>query len=101
VCFTWPGGYIAHHYTRYLGDLSGGQFIAGAVARVYKLTPPNGVRFYDFSSLGDLTEFKERYRALLDTAPWDDDERNRIVGEIGIAYAHNTELLVDLGRAFS
>src|SRR3954447_9267237 len=31
VCFDWPGGYIAHSYTRYLGDLSGGQVIRASL----------------------------------------------------------------------
>ncbi|WP_222854289.1 heme oxygenase (biliverdin-producing) [Fodinicola acaciae] len=27
VAGSWPGGFVAHHYTRYLGDISGGQVI--------------------------------------------------------------------------
>src|SRR6478735_1566299 len=30
---TWAGGFVAHHYTRYLGDLSGGQFIGKLMSR--------------------------------------------------------------------
>src|SRR5262245_15451635 len=30
VAFTWPAGFVAHHYTRYLGDLSGGQIMGRA-----------------------------------------------------------------------
>lgn len=33
VARTWPGGYVAHHYTRYLGDLSGGQVIRGTAEK--------------------------------------------------------------------
>ncbi|HYP72535.1 MAG TPA: biliverdin-producing heme oxygenase, partial [Microbacterium sp.] len=29
----WAGGFVAHHYTRYLGDLSGGQFIGKIMSR--------------------------------------------------------------------
>lgn len=31
----WPGGYVAHHYTRYLGDLSGGQIIRGKAEQTW------------------------------------------------------------------
>lgn len=31
----WPAGYIAHHYTRYLGDLSGGQIIRDKAERTW------------------------------------------------------------------
>ncbi len=30
---TWVGGFVAHHYTRYLGDLSGGIFIGRVMQR--------------------------------------------------------------------
>ncbi len=96
VCWTWPGGFVAHHYTRYLGDLSGGQLIRGAVERAYALEDGVGVEFYDFDALGDLTAFKADYRARLDAAPWDDEERTRIVEEMLLAYDHNLAVLADL-----
>src|SRR5688572_29291552 len=37
VAFDRPWGFIAHHYTRYLGDLSGGQYLGPAIARAYGL----------------------------------------------------------------
>src|SRR5690606_16606580 len=33
----WVAGLVAHHYTRYLGDLSGGQMIAKRVSRQHEL----------------------------------------------------------------
>ncbi|WP_221470459.1 biliverdin-producing heme oxygenase [Allocatelliglobosispora scoriae] len=92
VCTDWPGGFVAHHYTRYLGDLSGGQFIRKVVDR----TIGAGTSFYDFSDLGDLAAFKEDYRHLLDATTWDDAERERIVVESRIAYELNIEVLEQL-----
>jgi heme oxygenase len=97
VCFAWPGGFVAHQYTRYLGDLSGGQAIGAAVARTYGWTDGDGTRFYEFAQVDDPRAFKAQYRALLDHAPWDDHERAKIVEEIARAYRHNTELLAALG----
>lgn len=96
VCFDWPGGFVAHHYTRYLGDLSGGQFIRRVVERTYDLTDQEGVRFYVFDDL-DAKAFKDRYRDELDRAPWDTDEQHRIVDEILAAYQLNTAVLDGLG----
>ncbi len=70
VCFNWPGGFVAHHYTRYLGDLSGGQFLARAIERHLGLDTRTGTAFYDFSAVGDLHAFKAAYRERLDAAPW-------------------------------
>lgn len=101
VCFTWPAGFVAHHYTRYLGDLSGGQVIGAAVARAYGLGE-DGVRFYRFVRIRTPKAFKDRYRGLLDAAPWDARERERVIDEVLVAYALNTRLLAsldDLARA--
>ncbi len=93
----WPGGFVAHHYTRYLGDLSGGQYIASAVEQIYGLPDRSGVRFYDFDAIGDLALFKARYRHLLDTAPWDENERHRITAEVSAGYRLNAAVLTELG----
>lgn len=42
--------WVAHHYTRYLGDLSGGQAIARIVARHYGATAEQ-LSFYDFAGI--------------------------------------------------
>jgi heme oxygenase (biliverdin-producing, ferredoxin) len=97
VCFNWPGGFVAHHYTRYLGDLSGGQFLARAIERQLGLDTRTGTAFYDFSAVGDLTAYKNAYRERLDGAPWPATEQARIVTETALAYDLNTEVLVELG----
>ena len=96
-CFDWAGGFVAHHYTRYLGDMSGGQFIARVMRRHYELPGTDGTAFYDFTAVGDLDAFKNDYRRRLDEAPWDADERERVIEEILYAYRINSEVLEDLG----
>ena len=41
-----------------------------------------GVRFYRFDDIADLDAFKHRYRDLLDAAPFDTDEQDRVIGEM-------------------
>jgi len=101
VCFDWPGGFVAHHYTRYLGDLSGGQIIRRALERAYDVRDDSGIAFYVFDGLGDLDEFKRHYRTNLDTAPWDDTEQARIIDEMLVAYDHNERVLAELDRAYA
>ena len=97
VCFDWPGGFVAHHYTRYLGDLSGGQYIGVQVRKNLGLAAgDDGVRFYRFP--GEPKSYKDRYRALLDDAPWDRAERARIIAEVKRAYRLNAAVTADLGR---
>ncbi|SDJ79933.1 heme oxygenase (biliverdin-producing) [Nonomuraea jiangxiensis] len=94
----WPGGFIAHHYTRYLGDLSGGQFIRMELQKIYGYREGGGVDFYIFDELGSLPRFKSDYRARLDELELDERERQRIIGEVRLAYQLNTEVLTDLHR---
>lgn len=56
---------LAHHYLRYLGDLSGGQAIGALVARHYGV-PPEQLRLWDFSALGSPKRIKDEYRERLD-----------------------------------
>jgi heme oxygenase len=94
---TWVGGFVAHHYVRYLGDLSGGIFIGRKVEEIYDIQDHRGTSFYVFDGIPDPMAFKDRYRGLLDTAPWDDAERSRITAEILEGYRFNTEILEQLG----
>jgi len=97
---TWPGGFVAHHYTRYLGDLSGGQFIGRLMQKRFGFDT-NGIGFYLFADIADPKSFKDVYREQLDAAPWDDAEKERVIEEVLLAYRFNTELFEDLARAKS
>jgi len=94
---TWAGGFVAHHYTRYLGDLSGGIFIGRVMQRRFGFET-NGIGFYLFDDIADPSAFKDVYREQLDAAPWDDAERERVIDEVLLAYRFNTELFEDLDR---
>lgn len=95
VAPDWSGGYVAHHYTRYLGDLAGGQAVRRLLKDTYGVEGP-GALFYHFDGIGSVPAFRKRYRALLDSAPWDTAERERIVSEVGVAFEFNIAILSDL-----
>jgi heme oxygenase len=94
----WAGGFIAHHYTRYLGDLSGGQAIGRLMKRHFGFET-GGILFYLFDQIADPKAFKENYREQLDAASWDAEERERVIDEVLLAYRFNTELFEDLSAA--
>ncbi|MET7771868.1 biliverdin-producing heme oxygenase [Nocardia sp. NPDC005366] len=101
-CATqWPAGYIAHHYTRYLGDLSGGQVIRGTAEKLWDLPRRgDGVRFYVFDGIGNPAAFKREYRRLLDELAVDDLERRRVIDEGQRAFAMNAAVFAELGAEF-
>lgn len=101
VCFDWPAGFVAHHYTRYLGDLSGGQYLAAAIRRAYPLSGTDGTRFYSFLAITDPAAYKQAYRRRLDALAWSEEERDRVVAEVRLAYRLNTEVLDELGSRFA
>ncbi|MBE8475791.1 biliverdin-producing heme oxygenase [Streptomyces justiciae] len=97
----WPAGYIAHHYTRYLGDLSGGQIIRDKAERTWGFARKgDGVRFYVFEGIANPAAFKRGYRELLDAVRADDLEKQRIVAECKRAFALNTAVFHALGEEF-
>lgn len=98
----WPGGYVAHHYTRYLGDLSGGQIIRDKAERTWGFAKKgDGVRFYVFEGIANPAAFKRSYRELLDGIRVDDLEKQRIASECKRAFALNTAVFRALGEEFA
>lgn len=87
--------YIAHCYTRYLGDLSGGQVIRRMLQTHYGLAD-NEVTFYEFTSIPKPKPFKDEFRALLDTANLGDEGRERVLRETSLAFTLNAEVFADL-----
>ncbi|RZU25217.1 heme oxygenase (biliverdin-producing) [Streptomyces sp. BK239] len=97
----WPAGYVAHHYTRYLGDLSGGQIIRDRAEKAWGFERKgDGVRFYVFEEIGNPAAFKRGYRELLDAVRADDLEKQRVVAECRKAFALNTAVFRELGEEF-
>ena len=90
-----PAGFLAHHYTRYLGDLSGGQVIRAALDRSLGVADGNGASFFAFPGVrpGAL---KRQYRSWLDTTAFTPAERATLVGEALIAYRLNVDLAREL-----
>jgi heme oxygenase len=94
VAFDRPAGFVAHHYTRYLGDLSGGQYLGPAIAQAYGLTG-DGHRFFTFEGV-DPPAFRGRYRALLDEVAWSPAEQDAFLAEVSEAYRLNIDMLDEL-----
>jgi len=80
---------VAHHYTRYIGDLSGGKILKEITARV--LNPPEGkgLDFYEFPSIPNAKLFKQNYRACLDNLGTDTSQENALITEANYAFRLN------------
>jgi heme oxygenase (biliverdin-producing, ferredoxin) len=86
---------ISHSYTRYLGDLSGGQILKGIAQTAMNLTD-GGTAFYEFADISDEKAFKVKYRAALDEMPLDESTCDRIVNEANDAFGMNMKMFQEL-----
>jgi len=82
---------IAHAYTRYLGDLSGGQILKRLLERSLDL-PGEVFSFYDFPEIADIGIFKAEYRSAIERAGNELVEFDVIVEEGARAFELNIEL---------
>jgi heme oxygenase len=94
---SWSGGFVAHHYTRYLGDIAGGQVIRHKLKNLHGVTGP-GSLFYVFDQIPSAPKFRDNYRELLNTAPWDAQERKRVIMESIRAYELNVGIFSALAE---
>ncbi|MDJ0801180.1 MAG: heme oxygenase (biliverdin-producing) [Calothrix sp. MO_167.B12] len=86
---------VAHSYTRYLGDLSGGQILKG-IAQTAMNLEDGGTAFYEFADISDEKAFKNKYRQTLDELPLDDSTGDRIVDEANDAFGMNMKMFQEL-----
>ncbi len=98
VAARWPAGFVAHHYIRYLGDLSGGRTLGAKARTLYGLSD-EGIRFYRFDEIGSVREFKDHYRQLLDAAPWSTAEQDRIIEEARAGFRLTRAMFDRLGTS--
>lgn len=92
-------GYAAHAYTRYLGDLSGGQAIKRMMQRHYQMSD-EGLSFYTFPGIAKIPPYKADYRAALDALPLDEAARQALVSEARAAFGYNEAVFHELGEQF-
>ena len=91
---------VGHHYTRYLGDLSGGQILRNIAKNSLKLDD-GGLDFYEFPEIENKKEFKNNYRATLNTLPVTESQVSAIVSEANYAFRLNMFMFDELdGNAF-
>ena len=104
VAASEPELLVAHHYTRYMGDLSGGQVLKGITQKALNLKE-DGLSFYEFPEITDKKGFKDSYRRVLDTmVPATQKDVDAIIVEANYAFRLNMymfeEIQGDAGKSF-
>jgi heme oxygenase len=94
-----PTHFIAHHYVRYLGDLSGGQMIGRTLANLYGLGEA-GTSFYRFDRIPDPRAYKIAYRERLDALDLTEDQATTLIDEAQLAFRYNAAVFVELGALY-
>jgi len=96
VSASAPELLIAHSYTRYIGDLSGGQILKNIAQRGMNLSEGQGTAFYEFNEIPDEKAFKANYRNALNELPIDEATADRIVDEANATFGMNMKLFQEL-----
>ena len=87
---------VGHHYTRYMGDLSGGQILKNIAQKAMNMDGDDGLHFYVFDDIDDEKAFKTTYRSTMDELPIDQATADRIVEEANKAFHLNMNMFKEL-----
>ena len=87
---------VGHHYTRYIGDLSGGQILKKIAKKALNIEGNQGLDFYEFSMIDDEKKFKKSYSDILNNLPINQDIANKIIDEANQAFIYNMKMFKEL-----
>lgn len=88
---------VAHAYTRYLGDLSGGQVLKKIAQKALDLpSSGEGLAFFTFPNIASATKFKQLYRSRMNTLEMTPEVRERVIEEAKTAFLLNIQLFEEL-----
>jgi heme oxygenase len=87
---------VAHMYTRYLGDLFGGQMMGGMARRSMGLEEAKGTAFYEFDDIEATKPFIEEWYTKLNLLELTDAQKQAIVDEGNLVFALNIEVFEEL-----
>ena len=96
IAKTDPSLLIAHMYTRYLGDLFGGQMMGGMARSSLSLEPGFGTQFYQFDDIIDSKAFIENWYVKLNSLDLDSKQQQAIVDEGNLVFRYNIDLFNEL-----
>ena len=87
---------VGHHYTRYIGDLSGGQILKKIAKKALNLNGDDGLNFYEFQLIKDEKLFKKSYSETLNQLPIDQNIADKIIDEANQAFTYNMNMFKEL-----
>jgi heme oxygenase len=87
---------VAHQYTRYLGDLFGGQMMAGMATKSLGLEEGKGIRFYDFPDIKNNKAFIEEWYSEVNRLGFSEKESAALVEEANRVFTLNIGVFDEL-----
>jgi heme oxygenase len=87
---------VAHQYTRYLGDLFGGQMMSGMAQRSLDLQDDKGVDFYNFQGISSVKDFITDWYTRLNALELSEEQKELIVDEANFVFDLNIGILEEI-----
>ncbi|CAJ1075722.1 heme oxygenase 1a [Xyrichtys novacula] len=92
---------VAHAYTRYLGDLSGGQVLGKITQKSLGLSDKEGLSFFSFPGVTSPHRFKQLYRSRMNSIELTEEEKTEVLEEAVAAFELNIQVFDDLQKMLS
>ena len=86
---------VAHAYTRYLGDLSGGQVLGKITQKSLGLSSKEGLSFFSFPGVSSPNRFKQLYRSRMNSIELTEEQRKAALQEAVDAFELNIQVRVE------
>ena len=83
----WP-----HAYTRYLGDLSGGQILGRITQKALGLKDGKGMGFFTFPNVSSPNLFKQLYRSRMNSIELTEQQRTGLLEEAVLSFELNIQV---------
>jgi heme oxygenase len=99
VATTWPVGWVAHQWLRYMGNLGGQEILRRLVRQAYDVGE-EGMAFHRYPDVADPKAFLGEYHARMDSMPLDEETKARVAEEGGRAFQLNIDLTEELAHDF-